>query len=62
MEGTTEKDCSPLWNLYQQIVSDMKVGHVFLIVCGSLYVYAVRVFISVWDRSAGHDFAMKSSR
>ncbi|XP_022837254.1 cell wall protein AWA1 isoform X5 [Spodoptera litura] len=24
MEGTTEKDCSPLWNLYQQIVSDMK--------------------------------------
>ncbi|CAH2098446.1 unnamed protein product [Euphydryas editha] len=27
MEGTTEKDCSPLWNLYQQIVSDMKVGH-----------------------------------
>lgn len=26
MEGTTEKDCSPLWNLYQQIVSDMKVG------------------------------------
>lgn len=29
MEGTTEKDCSPLWNLYQQIVSDMKVGHVW---------------------------------
>lgn len=27
MEGTTEKDCSPLWSLYQQIVSDMKVGH-----------------------------------
>lgn len=25
MEGTTEKDCSPLWSLYQQIVSDMKV-------------------------------------
>ncbi|XP_061384662.1 protein MTSS 1 isoform X3 [Danaus plexippus] len=24
MEGTTEKDCSPLWNLYQQIVTDMK--------------------------------------
>ncbi|XP_041971588.1 uncharacterized protein LOC121727687 isoform X2 [Aricia agestis] len=24
MDGTTEKDCSPLWNLYQQIVSDMK--------------------------------------
>ncbi|XP_063633463.1 uncharacterized protein LOC134804355 isoform X3 [Cydia splendana] len=24
MEGTTEKDCSPLWSLYQQIVSDMK--------------------------------------
>ncbi|XP_038217933.1 protein MTSS 1 [Zerene cesonia] len=24
MEGTTEKDCSPLWNLYQQIVADMK--------------------------------------
>ncbi|XP_037877074.1 uncharacterized protein LOC101737188 isoform X2 [Bombyx mori] len=24
MEGTNEKDCSPLWNLYQQIVSDMK--------------------------------------
>ncbi|XP_047036488.1 uncharacterized protein LOC124642218 isoform X4 [Helicoverpa zea] len=24
MEGTTEKDCSPLWNLYQQIVSEMK--------------------------------------
>lgn len=24
MEGTTEKDCSPLWNLYQQIASDMK--------------------------------------
>ncbi|XP_045488187.1 protein MTSS 2 isoform X5 [Pieris rapae] len=24
MEGTTEKDCSPLWSLYQQIVADMK--------------------------------------
>lgn len=24
MEGTTEKDCSPLWSLYQQIISDMK--------------------------------------
>ncbi|CAG9122337.1 unnamed protein product [Plutella xylostella] len=32
MEGTTEKDCSPLWSLYQQIVSDMKpVSH--LCVC-----------------------------
>lgn len=35
MEGTTEKDCSPLWNLYQQIVSDMKVGHVWrAFLCG----------------------------
>lgn len=24
MDGTTEKDCSPLWSLYQQIVTDMK--------------------------------------
>lgn len=30
MEGTNEKDCSPLWNLYQQIVSDMKVGKIIV--------------------------------
>lgn len=41
MEGTTEKDCSPLWNLYQQIVSDMKVGHA-LFVCKNLGVYVGR--------------------